>query len=84
MLMTMTVTRAQVGSVKKGRLAPSAMTPSSRSSTLTAPSGWSIVRMISSETNIGTAQGSTKQKRQNPLALVSLRLMTMARIMPAM
>ena len=82
--MRMTVTRAQVGSVKKGRLAPSAMTPSSRSSTFTAPSGWSIVRMISSDTNMGTAQGSTKQNRQKPLIFVSCRLMTMARIMPAM
>ena len=77
------MTRAQVGSVKKGRLSPAAMKPIWRSSTLTAPSGCSMVRMISRETNMGTAQGSTKQKRQKPLALVSLRLMMMARIMPA-
>ena len=32
---------------------------------------------------LGTAQESTKQNRQKPLALVSLRLMAMARIIPA-
>ena len=69
--------------VKKGRLASEAMSPRFRSSTFTAPSGWGMVRMISRDTNMGTAQEITKQKRQKPLALVSLRLMTMARTIPA-
>lgn len=52
-------------------------------SPFTAPSGWGMVRMMSRETNMGTAQESTKQNRQKPLALVCLRLMTMVGLMPA-
>ena len=40
--------------------------------------------MIMSVTNCGTAMESTKQKRQNALPLVSLRLITMASTMPRM
>ena len=82
MLITMTVTLAQRGSEKKGRLLFSAIHPMFLSKTLTAPLGCSMVRMIRSDTNMGTAQGRIKQKRQKPLAFVFFRLMIRARIMP--
>ena len=80
----MTVTLAHVGSVKNGRLASCAISPRFLRRTFTAPSGWSMVLMISRETNIGTAQESTKQNLQNPFALVPFRLIIREMIIPKM
>ena len=41
-----------------------------------------MVRMIKRETNMGTAQESTKQNLQKPLAFVSFRLIIRDRIIP--
>ena len=84
MLTTITVMRAQVGSVKNGRLASWAIQPRLRRSTLTAPFGCSMVFIISNDTNMGTAQDNTKQNRQKPLAFVSFLLIIRESIIPKM
>ena len=80
-LMIITVALAHVLLVRNG--SGLEIRPALVSRTLMAPWGCSMVRMIKRETNCGTAMESTKQKRQNALPCVSLRLMTMARIIPS-
>ena len=79
-LITITVTRAQVALVKKGR--GFVISPRFISSVFTAPEGWSIVRMISKDTNIGTAMERIKQNLQKLLNRVPFRLIMIARIIP--
>ena len=81
-LITMIVTLASIAFVQNG--IDSLMSPRFLRSTLTAPEGCSMMFMIISDTNWGTAIERTKQNLQNPLNLVSLRLMIIARIMPRM
>ena len=68
--------------VKNGNEAEASIKCIFRNKIFTAPSGCNIVRMIMSETNCGTAIERIKQNRQNPFPFVSLRLMTMASIIP--
>ena len=77
---TITVTRAQVGSVKNG--SGSVIQPQDSSVLLMAPSGWSIWLMASRETNCGTAIDREKIDRHMPLKRVVLRLMIIARNRP--
>ena len=79
-LITMTVTRAHVASVKNG--IGLSIQPQFMRMRLIAPCGWSIWCMTSSETNCGTAIDIEKTARQKPLPCVVLRLMTMARNRP--
>ena len=79
-LITMTVTRAQVASVKNG-IGPLIQPHCSRMR-FTAPCGCSIWCMTSSETNCGTAMDIEKTARQKPLPRVVLRWMIIARNRP--
>ena len=81
-LITMIVTLASMALVQNG--IDSFMSPRFLRSTLTAPDGCSMMFMIISETNWGTAMESTKQNLQNPFHLVSFLLMTIASIIPRM
>ena len=82
--MMMIVTLAHVAFVQNGSESDAPIQPRFLNRTFTAPSGCNMMFMIIRDTNCGTAMESTKQNLQNAFPFVSLRLMTIARIMPRM
>ena len=82
MLMMITVTRAQVALVQKGRFSPAPMTPMVCKSLFTAPSSLNMVRMIIRETNWGTAMVKDRMVRHRALHRVVGRSMIMAMMVP--
>ena len=79
-LITITVTLAHIALVKNGNAV--SIIPYFISSVLTIPVGCNILLIIRRDTNCGTAMDNTKQNLQNPFALVSFRLIMIARIIP--